>query len=256
MLVSVYVQAVRGERRWRRQRGPSLASPARADFPYPTCADAAARTPRTSRPTCSSRRASCRTTSSGGGTWKYLPDYGHERAPARGRRRPADPTSFGGDPRQRHPLERAQVARSLRLNAGELPIPPGCAAQDCNGDGFVSVDDYAATPDGNGNGFRDGQDLILAFSDGVDDDGNGYVDDIAGWDFHDDDNDPFDDVDYGHGTGEAEDSGRPRPNNGGGLPGFAPSSLLRAAPRGRQLRRRSATTSRRRSSSRSTAAST
>jgi subtilisin family serine protease len=35
-------------------------------------------------------------------------------------------------------------------------------------------------------------------SDGVDDDGNGYVDDFYGWDFINDDNDPFDD--NGHGT--------------------------------------------------------
>jgi subtilisin family serine protease len=33
---------------------------------------------------------------------------------------------------------------------------------------------------------------------GVDDDGNGYVDDIHGWDFYNDDNDPMDD--NGHGT--------------------------------------------------------
>ncbi|HID86348.1 MAG TPA: peptidase S8 [Anaerolineae bacterium] len=33
---------------------------------------------------------------------------------------------------------------------------------------------------------------------GVDDDGNGYVDDVYGWDFANDDNDPQDD--YGHGT--------------------------------------------------------
>ena len=33
---------------------------------------------------------------------------------------------------------------------------------------------------------------------GIDDDGNGYIDDIRGWDFVNDDNDPMDD--YGHGT--------------------------------------------------------
>ncbi|MCH8128199.1 S8 family serine peptidase, partial [candidate division KSB1 bacterium] len=33
---------------------------------------------------------------------------------------------------------------------------------------------------------------------GIDDDGNGYIDDINGWDFVNDDNDPFDD--HGHGT--------------------------------------------------------
>ena len=60
--------------------------------------------------------------------------------------------------------------------------------------------------DRNGNGMLDAGDLILNFSDGVDDDGNGYVDDIAGWDFMKDDNDPYDDTRYGHGTGEARDS--------------------------------------------------
>ncbi len=50
------------------------------------------------------------------------------------------------------------------------------------------------------------EDLIIAFSDGIDHDHDGYVDDIAGWNFVDNDNDPFDDVHYGHGTGEEEDS--------------------------------------------------
>jgi hypothetical protein len=50
------------------------------------------------------------------------------------------------------------------------------------------------------------EDLIIAFSDGVDHDHNGYVNDIAGWNFVDNSNDPYDDVQYGHGTGEDEDS--------------------------------------------------
>jgi hypothetical protein len=50
------------------------------------------------------------------------------------------------------------------------------------------------------------EDLILAFTDGVDHDHNGYANDIAGWNFVDNNNDPFDDVQYGHGTGEARDS--------------------------------------------------
>ncbi len=51
------------------------------------------------------------------------------------------------------------------------------------------------------------EDLIIAFSDGVDHDHNGYASDIAGWNFVDDNNDPYDEVHYGHGTGELEDSG-------------------------------------------------
>jgi hypothetical protein len=50
------------------------------------------------------------------------------------------------------------------------------------------------------------EDLILAFSDGIDHDHNGFASDIAGWNFVDNNNDPFDDVQYGHGTGEAEGS--------------------------------------------------
>jgi hypothetical protein len=50
------------------------------------------------------------------------------------------------------------------------------------------------------------EDLIIAFSDGVDHDHNGYANDIAGWNFVDNNNDPFDDVQYEHGTGEDKDS--------------------------------------------------
>jgi len=35
---------------------------------------------------------------------------------------------------------------------------------------------------------------------GIDDDGNGFIDDVHGWDFHDDDNSVFDGVDDDHGT--------------------------------------------------------
>src|SRR5438128_10304734 len=48
--------------------------------------------------------------------------------------------------------------------------------------------------------------LTIAFSDGSDHDNNGYVNDIAGWNFVDNTNDPYDDVHYGHGTGEIRDS--------------------------------------------------
>ena len=60
----------------------------------------------------------------------------------------------------------------------------------------------------------DPQDVLIAFTDGDDDDDNGFEDDIVGWDFLDDDNDPFDDVQYGHGTGEARDSTAEAANGG------------------------------------------
>ncbi len=114
------------------------------------------------------------------------------------------------------------------------------AGYDCNGDGVFTVSDYADTPeltpdaspghpkgDRNNNGRLDAGDLILNFSDGIDDDGNGYVDDIAGWDFMKDDNDPYDDTRYGHGTGEANDS-TAQANNNMGSAGVCP--LCRFVP--------------------------
>jgi hypothetical protein len=204
--------------------GLLLAAPARADFPFPTCADADCSDPADfgSYLFLAPGQLPNDFDPEDGGAWKYLPGSGMNVNGAwqvtTGR-----PDVVGAVLDSGIRWSDARVARAIWLNAGELPLPPGCAAQDCNGDGFVSVDDFAAVPDGNGSGFLDGQDLILAYSDGIDGDGNGYVDDIAGWDFHDGDNDAFDDVDYGHGTGEAEDQVS-EANDGSGLPGFAPSS--------------------------------
>lgn len=103
------------------------------------------------------------------------------------------------------------LRRKVWLNAGELPRPEGSASHDANGDGLFDVEDYARDPrvaDGNGNGMLDAGDLILAFSDCRDDDGNGYPDDIAGYDFSSGshcgfsagDNDPTDETWFGHGT--------------------------------------------------------
>ncbi|WP_370324120.1 cell wall-binding repeat-containing protein [Euzebya sp.] len=106
-----------------------------------------------------------------------------------------------------------RIRTKIWLNAAELPRPQGSGTHDADGDGVVTVDDWAddsRVADANDNGLLDGQDLIRAFSDGVDDDANGYVDDIAGWDFFDDDNDPSDDSSYsaagGHGTGRAREA--------------------------------------------------
>jgi len=122
------------------------------------------------------------------------------------------------------------------------------AGYDCNGDGVFNVADYRDDPriapvvagepcfvghdkanpggdrikgDLNRNCILDPGDIILMFSDGVDDDANGYTDDICGWDFFKNDNDPYDDTRYGHGTGEARDSAA-EANNGAGEPGVCP----------------------------------
>jgi hypothetical protein len=117
--------------------------------------------------------------------------------------------------------------RKAALNQGELPVPESSMVFDKNGDGVFNIDDYAGDSrvgDLDGNGILDPRDLIFAFSDDVDDDGNGYVDDICGWDTHQHDNDPFDDVDYGHGTGESKDSSG-EVNNGGAW-GVAPNTMF------------------------------
>jgi len=107
------------------------------------------------------------------------------------------------------------------------------AGFDCNADGVFDLYDYelghkvqtpagvVAFKDANGNGVEDAGDLIVLFSDGKDDDGNGFTDDICGWDFLKNDNDPYDDTRYGHGTGEARDS-TAEANNGMGSAGFCP----------------------------------
>ncbi len=145
----------------------------------------------------------------------------------------------------------SDVVEAAYLNVGELAnhkptlaagLPCGgaddLAGYDCNLDGVFSVSDYAEMPlltppasdghplgDRNQNGKLDAGDLISNFSDGYDDDNNGYIDDISGWDFMKDDNDPYDDTRYGHGTGEANDS-MARANNGMGDAGGCPNCRL------------------------------
>ncbi len=106
------------------------------------------------------------------------------------------------------------LVRKLYLNPGELPLPAGSSVKDRNGDGIFNIDDYegdSRVGDRNGTGILDPGDLIPAFSNCRDDDGNGYVDDISGYDFFEGthcgvaggDNDPGDDVRFRHGTGIA-----------------------------------------------------
>ena len=52
----------------------------------------------------------------------------------------------------------------------------------------------------------------------VDDDGNGYVDDIRGWDFYSNDSDPMDE--HGHGT-HCSGVISARTNNGTGIAGVS-----------------------------------
>ncbi|MBI2896719.1 MAG: S8 family serine peptidase [Deltaproteobacteria bacterium] len=93
------------------------------------------------------------------------------------------------------------VYRKLALNPGELE-----GLVDADGDGVLTVDDAGAAenaarvPDANGNGFIDRADIGAAFEDGIDDDGDGFVDNVSGWDFEDGDADETDTGVDGHGT--------------------------------------------------------
>ncbi len=58
---------------------------------------------------------------------------------------------------------------------------------------------------------------------GIDDDGNGYIDDIRGWDFYNDDNNPYDD--NSHGTGCAGIAGA-ESNNAQGVAGIDWSAMI------------------------------
>ncbi len=151
------------------------------------------------------------------------------------------------------------VRKKMRLNKGELPKPRNTrssplegakpcdqyadqpADYDANGDGVFNVLDYACDPavekskdarDGRGqprgqgpDDLLDPQDILIAFTNGDDQDKNGFKDDIVGWDFVDNDNDAYDDVQYGHGTGEIRDSTAEADNKavGGGSLGTCPN---------------------------------
>jgi Subtilase family len=150
-------------------------------------------------------------------------------------------------------------ARGLRdqihLNIGELPYPQrsdgsSCGAYDCNGDGVVNVEDYAPDPRVSlaypgrigPSGLITAQDLIHAFGNcqidslshlsqqcvsgqHFDNDGNGYANDIAGWNFFDNNNDPTDLSSYfaahHHGSGRAADVAE-QGNDGQGSIGVCP----------------------------------
>ena len=153
--------------------------------------------------------------------------------------------------------DRTSLRLQVHLNTGELPVPnhnlaspvsdagtvPGgsCSnmanAYDANNDGVVNVADYvcddrvSTTWSGRHGppGLLTAEDLIHAFSDGVDTDHNGFVDDIAGWDFFDNDNNPYDASSYfaaaNHGSGRAENAAE-RGNDGSGGIGVCPECQI------------------------------
>lgn len=137
------------------------------------------------------------------------------------------------------------LSAKVWINEGEVlepqpgvPPPDPSRPFDKNGDGVFNLRDYCSSlgpppscqdtrvTNRNSNSMIDPEDLILhpSFSNGVDNDGNGYVDDIAGWDAFQNDNNPFDNVNYGHGSGRAIEAVA-EANNGGDV-GNCPNCMF------------------------------
>ncbi len=142
--------------------------------------------------------------------------------------------------------ENKGLRTQVHLNTPELPLPQRvasttAASYDANGDGVVNVDDYAADPRVK-KAQPTGEDLINTFGHcqvkngrpvgstcagtaAFDNDNNGFENDIAGWDFFNDTNNPVDRSSYfaarNHGTGRAEEAVE-RGNDGEGSIGVCP----------------------------------
>ena len=108
--------------------------------------------------------------------------------------------------------EKDDLKNKFYLHQPELPIPQledgtTASSYDANGDGVFNLKDYKDDPRVQKNAGITGDndkldvsDLIYTFSDGIDDDGNGFVDDISGWDFFEQDNDAYHTLNRGYGT--------------------------------------------------------
>lgn len=114
--------------------------------------------------------------------------------------------------------------RNVWINQGEIPSALADSLVDTDSDGLITFIDLnqpansASVTDSNANGFIDAGDLLVdsRWENGVDEDGNGLTDDLIGWDFLNNDNDPFDD--HRHGTHVAGTIGAVG-NNGLGVAG-------------------------------------
>jgi subtilisin family serine protease len=95
---------------------------------------------------------------------------------------------------------------NIWLNQGEIPFAMRGLLVDTDADKIITFRDLNSALNGgfvtdlNANGRIDGGDLLRdsRWANGVDEAGNGYLDDLIGWDFVGNDNNPLDD--QGHGT--------------------------------------------------------
>ncbi len=117
------------------------------------------------------------------------------------------------------------------LNQKEIPSAIRSLLSDVDNDGLITFRDLNATAnaayvsDLNLNGRIDAGDLLkdTRWANGTDDDANGYKDDLIGWDFVNNDNDPMDDNDHGtHVSGTIAALG----NNNAGVAGVTWSSQI------------------------------
>lgn len=99
----------------------------------------------------------------------------------------------------------ADLYLNIWLNQNEIASTLRAALSDVDGDGLIGFRDLnhaanaAHVTDFNANGRIDAGDLLAdtRWENGTDQDGNGYVDDLIGWDFVNNDNDPYDDNEHG-----------------------------------------------------------
>jgi subtilisin family serine protease len=94
------------------------------------------------------------------------------------------------------------------INQGEIPVDLKSAMTDVDLDGIITFYDLNNTQNADyvtdrlddGNNYIDAQDLLVDtdWADDEDTDGNGFIDDLFGWDFVNGDNNPTDD--HSHGT--------------------------------------------------------
>ncbi|MBP9758390.1 S8 family serine peptidase [Candidatus Dojkabacteria bacterium] len=101
-----------------------------------------------------------------------------------------------------------ELVENIYINPNEFPASK-FQGLDANNDNRITIDELklwsvAPLKDFDGDGTINLKDIFFPlnnenkFRDGVDDDKNGYIDDFFGWDFYNNDNDPFDK--NGHGT--------------------------------------------------------